>query len=337
MRSILKHLLLAGLAIYSAASPGQGPFPSLEAKPVALCDAPQPCERVGRIRVLGMLELPSRTVNHLRFAELSGLAWDDDEGVLYALSDKGKLFGLRPAFRKGRLTDVALVSVATLFDPATHKPVRWRRSDSEGLEILNGHNGHRGDTELLISFEREPRIARYRLDGRFVADVPLPAILRDVKRYHGGNKMLESVCMHPREGILTAPEEPLDGENGATRLYRMDGASWRFPPSRGGISALECLPGGDVLVLERDYQALSLRTIITLRRLHLPGGTAPDSTLTAETLAVLDTAQGLHIDNFEGLARHRGNRFFMVSDNNDVFLQRTLLLYFEMTDAPAGR
>jgi hypothetical protein len=50
-----------------------------------------------------------------------------------------------------------------------------------------------------------------------------------------------------------------------------------------------------------------------------------------ETVALMDTAQGYQIDNSEGLTRHKGNRFFMVSDNNDLFVQRTLLLYFELT------
>jgi len=49
-------------------------------------------------------------------------------------------------------------------------------------------------------------------------------------------------------------------------------------------------------------------------------------------VAPLDSYQGLHLDNFEGLTRHHGNRFFMVSDDNDVFVQRTLLVYFELLD-----
>jgi hypothetical protein len=46
----------------------------------------------------------------------------------------------------------------------------------------------------------------------------------------------------------------------------------------------------------------------------------------------LDSGKGHQIDNFEGLARHRGNRFFLVSDDNDLFLQRSLLMYFELLD-----
>jgi hypothetical protein len=142
--------------------------------------------------------------------------------------------------------------------------------------------------------------------------------------------MLESACVHPHEGLLTAPEAPLDNEIGMARVYRMDGGSWRFHASRGGIVALECMPDGDVLVMERDYSTLTLHWIITLRRLHLPAGTPTDALLTGESVALLDSYQGLHIDNFEGLARHRGNRFFMVSDDNNVFVQRTLLVYFEL-------
>ena len=330
MDAFARYLLLALLAAAPAATRAQDSFPSLGAKTADLCEPPSACERIGGIRLLGMLELPARTLNGQRFAGLSGLAWDDDDNLLYALADHGVVFGLRPVFRNDRLVDVSVRHAAALIDPRTRKPVKWRRSDSEGLDILNGRNGKKGDAELLVSFEREPRIARYRPDGTYLADVPLAAALRDVPRYRGGNKMLESVCLHPREGILTAPEKPLDNETGAARLYRPDGSSWRFPASHGGIVALECLPGGDVLVMERNYSTLSLHWTITLRRLRLPAGTAPDSLLVAQNIATLDSDDGLNIDNFEGLARHRGNRFFIISDDNDVFVQRTLLLYFEL-------
>jgi hypothetical protein len=45
----------------------------------------------------------------------------------------------------------------------------------------------------------------------------------------------------------------------------------------------------------------------------------------------LNAIGGWQIDNFEGLAHHQDNRFFTVSDNNDLFVQRTLPLYFELT------
>jgi len=59
-----------------------------------------------------------------------------------------------------------------------------------------------------------------------------------------------------------------------------------------------------------------------LRRAQLAIEPSPSVPVAAETLATLDLSDGLAIDNFEGLARHRGNRYFMVSDDNDLFVQR---------------
>lgn len=327
LRSLL-FLLLAPVVLPATGAELE-PLPTLKARRVPLCESPPACEHVGGLRVLGMLELPSLDVAGHKFSQLSDLAWDDDDGVLYAISDRGFLYGLRPVFERDRLTGVSLVSAAPLIDPKTRKPVRYRRSDSEGLDILNGRNGRQGDTELLVSFEGEPRLARHRPDGRVMAEVPLSAPLNDLGQYRY-NLMLEGVCMHPREGILTVPEEPLLADHGMARLYRQDGRSWKLPAPRGGIVALECLPDGDVLVLERDFTTLTLRFVITLRRVHLPEKAATDAMLKSEIIAVFDSADGLAVDNFEGLTRHRGNRFFMISDNNDVFLQRTLLMYFEL-------
>ena len=54
--------------------------------------------------------------------------------------------------------------------------------------------------------------------------------------------------------------------------------------------------------------------------------------LRPESLVTLEPSKGYQIDNFEGIAHHRGARFFLVSDDNDFFLQRTLLLYIELID-----
>lgn len=323
--------LLAGLA-FAVASPAAEPLPPLDARPVPLADGAAGSERIGQLRILGLLEIPSRTVNGLRLAGLSGLAWDDDDGVLYALSDLGALFGLRPVFRDGRLTDVGLVSAAPLLRPDGSNRLRRWQADGEGLDIAHGRNGRRGDAELIVSFEGEPpRIVRYRADGTYVRDEPLPAALRDAKSYRSANKTLESVCLHPRLGLITAPEQPRrDDPGGRSRLHALAGSSWTYLRLHGGVVALECLPDGDVLLLERDFQPTRLRTVISLHRLRLPRRNSDLVEMTR--LATLDSDTGLKLDNFEGLARHRGNRFFLVSDDNDVFLQRTLLLYVEIVE-----
>jgi len=325
-RTILVCLALAA----PAAAPAQDATPLLRAESVRLSAAPGAGDRVGRIKSFGMLELPAVAFDGRRFSQLSGLAWDDDDEVLYAISDKGVLFHLKPVLKDGVLAEVRLVKAAPLLDPASGKPLKGRRADSEGLDILNGRNGRKGDAELVVSFERFPRIVRYRPDGRALGEHPLPEQLKDAKAYRDSNKMLESVCVDQKLGILTVPEAPLRNEReGETHIFSLSRRSWSYPLTGGmRISAIECLGDGRLLVLERDYGRLLGRAIVALKTARLPP-TAAGATAVA-TVVTLDASDGYQIDNFEGLARHRGNRFFMISDDNDLFLQRTLLLYFEI-------
>jgi hypothetical protein len=306
---------------------------ALDARPVSLNELKPEGAAVGRLKPLGMLSLPRTEETGLSFSQLSGLAWDEDEGVLYALTDKGALFHLVPSFRAGKLAGVSILRAFPLLD-ATGRPLAKRDRDTEGLDILDGRNNVRGDTQLIVSFERIPRVVRFTPEGRWLDVYTTPAALRNPKAYQGNNDMLEAVCRDPELGILTTPEAPLREEPpGQTRLFSDDGRAWRYAIGiHDRISAIECLGDGKVLVLERDFGRVLSRRSVKLRLAHLPREPVAGETVSAETLAILDIEDGYQVDNFEGLARHRANRFFMVSDNNDLFIQRTLLLYFELLD-----
>ena len=322
-------LLLACLAA-SAAEPR---YVSLHANPVPLADDINPGDRVGRLRFLGMLVIPTTTVRGLRFSQISDLAWDDDDGVLYAISDKGALFHLRPVFDGEQLIDVQLHRAVALRDPHTDEPLQGRRADTEGLDVVRGRNGRRQDAELLVSFERSPRVGRYHPDGRALTELSVPAPLNEPRHYVDGNKMLEAMCVDDTLGILTAPEAPLRNEaSGLTRIVSLSGRWWHYPVENANrVVGMACVGDGTVLVLERDYGRVLWRSLVALKRVQLTAGNA-GAVLKPETIAVLNTSDGFQIDNFEGITRHRGNRFFLVSDNNDLFIQRTLLLYVELLD-----
>jgi hypothetical protein len=274
------------------------------------------------IRLRGTLELANNKINGLKLTELSGLAWDEDEGLLYAVSDRGYLFHLRPSITQNTLTSVIPLSAYRLQTKQS--------KDSEGLAILNGNNGVAGDSELVISFEGKPLIARFTPKGKLLGDYTLPTVLQNIKNYYEPNKALEAVTVHPRFGIITAPEWPLkrkntvDGQHKHT-LYTLDNKQWTFPAypaPNSAVVALEALEDGSVLVLERAFSSIFQPMIISLQRLWLSGNQREFS-----QLAVFDRWK---IDNFEGLTHHRGGYFFMVSDDNDSSLQRTLLSYWEL-------
>ena len=186
-----------------------------------------------------------------------------------------------------------------------------------------------------MSFEQIPRITEFSPAGAALASHELPAPLSDAARYVSTNTAIEAVAWHPRLGYLVAPERPLRGDGADTvPIHDLQGRRWRYPlyeTPNSSLVAMEALSDGSLLTLERGFSRLLFPLVITIRR---TGALDRDSnaTLEVQTLAVLDSSRGWRVDNFEGLTRHEGMRFFMVSDDNNQALQRTLLVYFEVVE-----
>lgn len=306
---------------------------SLETRAAQLSPETKLGDRLGRLHFLGMLELPDISQNGVRLSQLSGLAWDEDDGILYAISDKGALFHLRPQFKDKVLTGISLLKAVPLRELKSDKPLKRLVQDFEGLNILNGRDGRKGNAELVVSTEGIPQVLRFNVDGQMTGNYPMIAPLNNRKNYRNTNKMLESVCISPTHGVITAPETPLNGEQEHyTRLFSLSGPSWLYPLDSGNrITDIECRNQNEVLVLQQNFLHGFGQITVMLKRVRLTP-VPVSGPLAPETIFTLDSQSGFQLDNFEGLAHHRGGRFFMVSDNNDLFIQRTLLMYFELTD-----
>lgn len=325
-RTHLSLALALALAFQSACASHE-----FRAEPLVLTDQLGPGDTYAGIRLLGAVRLNDAQVDSLQVCGLSGLAWDEDAGLLYAISDKGAIFHLRPRFDADRtLIGMQLIAAYPLRDPRG-QPLAPSFSDSEGLAIRNGENGVQSDAELLVSFEGKPRIVRYSPDGRWRGEETLPSILRDTRNYRSPNEELESVAIDAHWGVLTGPETPLRGDpKGQIRIFATNGRSWNYPLGNAPGSALvamEALPDGSLLTLERAFVAPLRPLVISLRRTELPDAATQ---LKVDDVAILDSSQGWLLDNFEGLTRYRDQRFFMVSDDNCSAWQSTLVVQFEL-------
>lgn len=324
-------LLIAGCST----TPAEPPQIS-SSTPVNLAtDYPVGSQYMG-IRLLGTVSVPDTRVDGFRVDELSGLAWDEDEQILYALSNRGKLFHLKPIFDNDVLVDTRILAAFPLRGK-NGKKLKKPFRDTEGMAIENASNGKKGDSTLLISFENKPRIARFDNRGHELSSLPLPSPINDRERYDSSNHGLESLTIHPRYGVITTPEIPLRNTEAIT-LYALDGKQWRVPPfpiANNAVVGMETMPDGNVLLLERAFSSVLSPIIISLHRAVIDDSCEASSGRKdfchAEPLAIMSSAKGWNLDNFEGLARHHGNRYFMVSDNNRFWLQKTLLTYFEVT------
>jgi len=335
--TLIGVLVASGLTISAAqAEPTDTPGLTSVASRYSLSDDYQPGDTYMGIRLLGTLRLAPVEPHDLPMVELSGLAFDEDENILYALSDRGRIYHLRPRFENSLLVDVSVLAVYRLLD-SHGQPLKGRKSDSEGMAAVQERNALKGDTELVISFERKHRIWRFNPQGQFLGKVKLPPRLADKHRYRNPNRGLETVAYDPHYGLLTAPEKPFrdsPGDEVEIVALNKSGAYWRYrlaPEPNPALVGMEVLEDGSLVTLERAYGSYFVPFISTIRRVRrLPPGMK--NPLSIETVARMSTSQGWNLDNFEGLARHSGNRFFMISDDNGMIYQSTLLSYFEVLE-----
>ena len=85
---------------------------------------------------------------------------------------------------------------------------------------------------------------------------------------------------------------------------------------------------GNLLVLERSFTGLMTPFIVTLKKVYIQN--CKKKMCKTKVLAKMNSHKGWDVDNFEGLARVGKHRYVMISDDNDNFFQKTLLIYFEV-------
>ncbi|KYJ87143.1 esterase-like activity of phytase family protein [Sulfurovum riftiae] len=285
-------------------------------------------EKLG-IRILDQKELSYMEVGGIKFSEISDLAYYRKTHSLFMVSDEGKLFEFKAVFTD-RIAKLVPLRAGKLLKKNGKKFKKWRR-DSEGMTLD-------GKGRLLISFEEKAKIGWFHKNsdkyGRLIRKYTLPKKLRKIKNYRSKNKSLESLAWHKRYGILTVAEWPLKRDNKKLQtIYALSGKEWHFraePEGNSAVSAIEVMDDGNILVLERSFTGYMNPFIVTLKKVYIDRckkGLCP-----VNILAKMNSHEGWDVDNFEGLARVGKDRYVVVSDDNDNFFQKTLLIYFEVKE-----
>lgn len=328
-----RRAVLAGLAIAAAPpalaeSAETGRFPvTVSARPITAFEPSSPDKaRFGKLTFRGGLVL---SASHARFGGFSGL-WRGANGTdLVAVTDNGFWLTAKLARRDGRLAGLEQAELAPILGASGRPLHRSRYYDTEGLCISEG--------VAYLGVERTHDVLRFDWAGEGVMArariVPVP---REAKRLPN-NRGLEAIGVvptaQPLAGAIFAiaersgsDDEPTQGfilggrQPGLFKVVRHDGFD---------ITDLAFLPDGDLLLLERWYRPLRG---VGMRIRRVPGaGLKPGALLDGPYLIEADL--GHEIDNMEGLSVHpeRGRTVLtLVSDDNFSFLQRTVLLEFEL-------
>lgn len=282
-----------------------------------------------QVDVLDTLVLDAPRVDGLKISELSGLAYDHMQDVLFAVSDKGRLFSFK--------LDLTGDNIAVLLPLAGHRLV-----DPNGARMIDqGFNAEDialyEDGTLAIVSETGPQIARFSRQGVWIENVNVPAALRDPAAQRSKKDGLESLALHPTLGLLSAPEEPLEHRERRTQtIYAATGQSFSYDTAEIGttsIKAMDALPDGRLIVLERDVAADGVSLVPWLRLLN-PGDCTKG--LLCKTQVAKVEIPKISDADFEGLARLTDELFLIVSDDKIDGEQRSVFGLLRVRAMPAG-
>jgi len=266
-----------------------------------------------KVTILDRLDLSKFSFDGFSFSEISDLAYDKKEHILYMVSDKGTLFSFKAYFDKK--IDLKPLSANYLKRKNGKRLKKWKR-DSEGMVLV-------GD-KLYISFEGKPKILQIsKKDGRKINKIKIPKALKKAKQ-RKKNKGLEALAYHSKYGFLTALEYAQKGKKACNQqIFSTTGKVWSVKLQNYkncAITALEVMDSDNILILERAYSGIFNPFVVTLKKFNLKNGKS-------EVLAEFNSAKGDDVDNFEGLTKVDKSRYLIVSDdNNNPFANSTLLL-----------
>jgi len=274
------------------------------------------------IKILDQKQFSFQHIKGIKFSEISDIAYHPKSKKLYMVSDEGKLFTFKVSFST-KIDSLTPLDAVKLTKKSGKK---WQR-DSEGMTL-----DKKG--RLFISFEGKAKVGHFNSKGQMVKKYRLPKQLRDPKNYRSRNKSLEALTWHYKYGLLTATEWPLEEDNKKRQtIYALSGKKWHFkaePEAKSSVVAMEVMDDGNLLVLERSYTGMLSPFVVTLKKVYLKK--CKRGWCQTKVLAKMNSHKGWDVDNFEGLAKVGRHRYVMISDDNDNFFQKTLLIYFEVLD-----
>lgn len=291
-------------------------------------DARRPnVKRVGQLDFVAGFDLTSR---HARFGGYSGMIIDEGGLRLVAVSDLGHWLVARlRRDEAGRLTGVGEAEIHPMLDRNGRPFTIKRAGDAEALESLP-------DGSLLVAFEQVHLVLRYAGPEPWRSAAEVQAVPAALRR-QASNGGVETMARFP-DGRLLLVSEADERADGTLSAWLRTGTEWADlsyaqSDSYRPVDA-KVLPDGDLLVLERYFTLLGGFSSRLVR--VAAGDVRPGATMRGRMIAEISSP--MITDNFEALAVEPapdgGIFVFILSDDNRVAIERTLLLQFRLI--PSG-
>jgi len=261
-----------------------------------------------------------------RFGGLSGLSVSEDGVRLTAVSDRGYWISAQMRHESdGRLTGFEGWDIEPLLAPDGTR-VNGALADAEGL-------ARDRDGSMIVSFEQVHRLWRYAPAPTTFYSVPAPVAVPAGLARAPANGGVEAIAALP-DGRLIILTEELRRSDGTLAGWILKGdrsEAVSYVPSEGFVPADgAALKNGDLLVLERRLSALATWEA---RIKHVAGDSLREGAR-IQGVKIARIQPPFAVDNFEGIAIYEhpqaGTFLYLVSDDNYIPFQHTLLLQFKL-------
>ncbi|WP_127144139.1 esterase-like activity of phytase family protein [Pelagibacterium montanilacus] len=319
-----------GLGLVLAAPGVAGEPVTIAAEPVTAFGAAVPGDPVDGVVFRGGAVLSS---DHPDFGGISGLSMLDAARFVM-VTDRGSVITgrLAPGAEPG-LIDTRLAPLTATTGDAI--PGRFS-ADAEAVEIIVREGL---PSAMRVGFESNTRVADYALDAEGIPTGPAqPVAIPDWLRALRTNESIESLCIAPPASpiagstlIITENHVRTGDAIAATLLGVADRGDLDLERS-GRFLPTDCAfaPDGDLLVLERTFSLLGFA--MQVRRIPADAVRA-GARMDGE---IILSGSGRDVDNMEGLGVRTMSdgevRMLIVSDDNFLAFQRTLLLEFALPE-----
>lgn len=320
---MIRVVAALALALFAGAASAEPITLTATEIPLNPLDASQ--HGVGPLEFLAGYELSSESEY---WGGLSGMVIAADGAELTAIADTGRWYRIGLTHEgAGKLIGFRSAESGWLLDTKSQPPRKKVNGDAEAVTALP-------DGSLLVAYENNHRLWLYKDAGngaltqravvagapKAIAELPHNGGIEAMARLPSGEYLLLS------ESGLTADGDRLGwiGRRGKWAELRLAPLG-SFEPSD-----LALLPDGNLLLLERRVSLLEG----FVNRLSLIDGATvqPGAVLQPQQLAIL--AAPLSVDNLEAVAARSApdgsTLIYVVSDDNQRLLQRTVLLQFRL-------
>ena len=278
-------------------------------------------ETFENIMLAGAVKINPGNDANKKAREMSGIAWDNDEQILYGISDDGYIVHMRLKLSaKNFLEDVEIIATYRLKDE-NGKEKKEQETDAEGITLDNADNNIKGDTAIVLVLDNPARAEQYSTTGMFTGPVTLHDNL--VKLSEDPAFQINAVAGNNETGYMFLTKE----RQGYKDHLLYIGTESEHPVALNNNASINIVGADHVTnkglyILDREYKSMLQPVIYCVRKIT--------DFKRVENIACFNTRDGWNLDNFEAIAHYRDNYFLLMSDDEENFFQKTLLVMFKI-------